>query len=76
MNIKFKYSTSTPINLEYPVGTKISCVLGNANVSTFLGFDASSVNAVVNGIPAGSDTVLTEGDTVTFVTKAHEKAVA
>lgn len=54
-------------------GSNLQCIRSNPNYQAALGFSRDD-QALVNGVPAADDTILTDGDTVSFVNRPHEKA--
>jgi molybdopterin converting factor small subunit len=64
-----------PIN-GLPVGSTLSCIRANRNVSAALGYSNENVEFVLNGSRASDNTVISDGDVVNVQHKAHEKASA
>lgn len=61
------------ISKSVSAGTTVGAVISDANLKAVLGF-GSNVEAQIDGVTAANDAALSEGDTVTIVTKANTKA--
>lgn len=74
MNVYIKFGNSRH---PYPMvpGTNLGCVRSNTRYQMAIGFTPND-KALLNGVEASDDTVLTEGDEVYFVARSHEKASA
>lgn len=73
VNITLK-SGLNALSVNIEDGATVGSVLSNPNYAAALGYDASNVEGVVNGIVASSEARLFNGDTLLAQKKAHSKA--
>lgn len=73
MAVTVKFGAGNSTNYNGGVGQTVGSVKANTNLQSILGY-TSNVDAFVNGVAAGDDCVITEGDVVSLQTRAASKA--
>jgi len=73
VTITAKFGTSNSLTRDFPAGTTVGALIGDANLQAALGH-SSSVQAYVNGQAVSPDYVLQAGNEVSFEDRAGRKA--